>query len=154
MKLQLTQKEVGLLKDMKDQEQLCVQKYEAYAAQAHKEELKQLFGNIAATEREHLKTVTEMMGGSVTPVSGGALQANNSHCCAVGYSSESERAEDAFLLRDMLATEKHASSLYDVSVFEFSDPVARRVLNHIQSEEQQHGEQIYAYMKANGMYGG
>ena len=52
----------------------------------------------------------------------------------------------------MLATEKHASSLYDVSVFEFGDPVARRVLNHIQSEEQQHGEQLYSYMKSNNMY--
>ena len=55
-------------------------------------------------------------------------------------------------LRDMLATEKHASSLYDVSVFEFGNPVARRVLNHIQSEEQQHGEQLYSYMKSNNMY--
>ena len=29
---------------------------------------------------------------------------------------------------------------------------ARKMLNHIQSEEQQHDEKIYAYMKANGMY--
>lgn len=92
-----------------------------------------------------------MMAGTVTPVSGG-VKADNTHCGAVSYTNEEERAADAFLLRDMLATEKHASSLYDVSVFEFADPVARRVLNHIQSEEQQHGEQLYAYMHANGMY--
>lgn len=151
MKLQLTTKEQGLLKDMKDQEELCVQKYEAYAARAKREELKALFLSIAETEREHLKTVNEMIAGTVTPVSGG-VKADNAHCGAVSYANEAERAEDAFLLRDMLATEKHASSLYDVSVFEFTDPVARRVLNHIQSEEQQHGEQLYAYMHANGMY--
>lgn len=40
MKLQLTTKEQGLLKDMKDQEELCVQKYEAYAERAKREELK------------------------------------------------------------------------------------------------------------------
>ena len=153
MNLQLTAKEVGLLKDMKDQEQLCIQKYEEYAQEASKQELKQLFCDMAQTERQHLKTVTEMMGGTVTPVTG-SISANNSHCTPVGYSDEGQRTRDAFLCRDMLATEKHASSLYDISVFEFSDPVARKVLNHIQSEEQQHGEQLYAYMKANGMYNG
>lgn len=152
MNLQLTSKEVGLLKDMKDQEQLCIQKYEMYAERAKKEELKQLFLGMADTEREHLKTVTEMMGGTVTPLTAAGMNADNKLCGAVGYTSEEERTQDAFLLRDMLATEKHASSLYDVSVFEFGDPVARRVLNHIQSEEQQHGEQLYSYMKSNNMY--
>ena len=52
----------------------------------------------------------------------------------------------------MLSTEKHASALYDTSVFEFTAPNARKVLNHIQAEEQQHGEQLYSYMNANGMY--
>ena len=51
MNLQLTSKEVGLLKDMKDQEQLCIQKYEMYAERAKKEELKQLFLSMADTER-------------------------------------------------------------------------------------------------------
>ena len=48
--------------------------------------------------------------------------------------------------------EKHVSSLYDISVFEFSDTNMRKALNHIQAEEQQHGEKLYAYMNANGMY--
>ena len=50
-------------------------------------------------------------------------------------------------------TEKHASSLYDTSVFEFADPAARKLLSHILQEEQQHGERLFAYMKANQIYG-
>ena len=52
----------------------------------------------------------------------------------------------------MLSTEKHVSALYNTGVFEFSDVQARTMLNHIQSEEQQHGQRIYEYMNANGMY--
>ena len=55
-------------------------------------------------------------------------------------------------LPDLLATEKHASALYNTCVFEFTYPEARKMLNHIQAEEQQHGEKIYAYMKCNNMY--
>jgi rubrerythrin len=153
MNFQPTTKESGLLKDMKGQEELCVKKYDTYAQQAHNSTLKALFTSLADNEREHLKTITELMNGTVTPVSGcGIPDANNQNCCAVSYANEEEKQQDAFLCRDMLAMEKHASSLYDVSVFEFGQPVARKVLNRIQAEEQQHGEQLYAYMKANAMY--
>ena len=63
-----------------------------------------------------------------------------------------EKQADAYLCQDALGTEKHVSSVYDVSIFEFASPQARQVLNHLQAEEQQHGEMIYAYMKKNGMY--
>ena len=33
--MQLTQKEVSLLKDMRNQEKLCIDKYSKYAAEAH-----------------------------------------------------------------------------------------------------------------------
>ena len=52
----------------------------------------------------------------------------------------------------MLSAEKHVSSVYNTAVFEFSNPAARKMLSHIEAEEQQHGEKIYAYMSANGMY--
>ena len=152
MNIQLTQKESALLKDMKGQEELCIKKYEGYADKAKAPSLVALFRSIAETEREHLKTVTQMMGGTVTPVDGCALSANNENCVAYSYANQEDSKLDAFLCQDMLATEKHVSSMYDTSVFEFGDPVARRVLNHIQAEEQQHGEQLYAFMKANGMY--
>lgn len=56
------------------------------------------------------------------------------------------------LCTDLLSTEKHVSSVYNICVFEFRDTNIRDTLNHIQKEEQQHGEQIYNYMSQNGMY--
>ena len=149
----LTTKESGLLKDMKGQEELCIEKYKKYAELAKSGELKALFEAMAKVEQNHLTTITAMMGGTVPSVPAGQLEnSNNQHCKSVQYSSDSDRQSDAFLCRDMLGTEKHVSSLYDVSIFEFKDPAARKMLNHIQAEEQQHGEQLYAYMSCNGMY--
>jgi rubrerythrin len=147
----LTQKETALLKDLKGQEELCIGKYGRYAQEAKSEELRCLFGELKATEESHLKTVTEMMGGTV-PSTPTTLSADNCHCCAASYKNEDDKKSDAFLCQDMLASEKHVSSTYNISVFEFSNPAARKMLSHIQAEEQQHGEKIYAYMKANGMY--
>ena len=149
----LTTKESGLLKDMKGQEELCIEKYKKYAELAKASELKALFESMAKVEQNHLSTVTAMMNGNVPVIPSGQLEnSNNQHCKSVQYSCDSDRQSDAFLCRDMLGTEKHVSALYDVSIFEFKDPAARKVLNHIQAEEQQHGEQLYAYMSCNGMY--
>ncbi|MBQ8395830.1 MAG: spore coat protein, partial [Oscillospiraceae bacterium] len=73
-------------------------------------------------------------------------------CAQVSYKSEQDKKHDEFLCKDMLAMEKHVSGLYDTSVFEFNDTQARNVLNHIQKEEQEHGDKLYKYMSANGMY--
>ncbi|MBR6549079.1 MAG: spore coat protein, partial [Clostridia bacterium] len=54
--------------------------------------------------------------------------------------------------QDMLAMEKHVSGVYNTGVFEFTNPVLRDALAHIQKEEQNHGEKLYSYMSANGMY--
>jgi spore coat protein CotF len=59
---------------------------------------------------------------------------------------------DKALCMDMLSTEKHVSSTYDTVIFECSDTNIRQVLNHIQKEEQEHGEQLFNYMQSNGMY--
>lgn len=53
---------------------------------------------------------------------------------------------------DMLSTEKYVSGTYDTAIFEFSNAQIRDVLNHIQKEEQKHGEAIFAYMQSKGMY--
>ena len=52
----------------------------------------------------------------------------------------------------VVASEKHISSSYNTSVFEFTNTEVRDALNHIQKEEQEHGKQIYDYMSANSMY--
>ena len=43
-------------------------------------------------------------------------------------------------------------SMYNTAIFEFKDVGIRNVLNHIQKDEQEHGQQIYNYMSQNGMY--
>ena len=151
--MNLTTKETNLLKDMKGQEQLCIEKYEKYASEACSSELKSLFGALADAERSHLNTVTDMMNGKVSTLSGsGSSPLSGVSCAKVSYDSEDCKKKDAFLCSDMLTTEKHVSSLYNTGVFEFSDVQARNMLNHIQSEEQQHGQKIYEFMNANGMY--
>ena len=52
----------------------------------------------------------------------------------------------------MLMTEKYVSGAYNTAIFEFRDPQVRSILNHIQKEEQQHGEAIFKYMEKKGMY--
>lgn len=149
--MNLSQKEIDFLNDFRSQEQLCIQKYDKYASCACSTELKQLFNSIAETERGHLRTINEMAGGTVKEVPS-QFQANNCNCGCACYNDEQSKQNDAFLCKDMLNQEKHVSALYDTGIFEFSDPKARKMLNYIQAEEQQHGEQLYTYMKNNGMY--
>ena len=63
--MQLTPKEASLLKDLKGQEQLCVDKYNRHAASANDPQLKNLFEQIAQVEQQHLDAITQMEGGTV-----------------------------------------------------------------------------------------
>ena len=147
----LTQKERTLLTDMKSQEELCIKKYEKYEREAKCPTLSQLFSNIKQAECSHLASVNSMLDG-IEPEAPAPISANNSEAVTCSYASKEEKDADCMLLSDMLAMEKHVSALYNTGIFEFCSPKVRRMLNHIQSEEQQHGEWMYAYMKANGMY--
>src|SRR5690606_6150332 len=69
-----------------------------------------------------------------------------------GQNQSSGYQADQDLCTDMLMTEKYVSGAYDTAIFEFRDPQVRQVLNHIQKEEQQHGEAIFNYMQSMGMY--
>lgn len=149
----LTPKETSLLKDLRNQEQLCIEKYTKYAQEANDGQLRNLFTHIAQTEREHLKTLDQISSGSVPQMNGGSsnqqsyfpIEGNTSN-------SSSEKQNDQYLCSDALSTEKHVSADYNTCIFEFRDKNIRDALNHIQKEEQQHGEQIYNYMSKNGMY--
>ena len=59
---------------------------------------------------------------------------------------------DKDICSDLLMTEKYVSGAYDTTIFEFRDTKVRDVLNHIQKEEQKHGEAIFQYMESKGMY--
>ena len=148
----LTPKESSLLKDMIGEEQLCAAKYQKYANEAKAPELKALFSGIASTEQEHLKTLNQMQGGSLGAVPSQIPAPDKSNCVAAQYASPADKDADAFLCKDLLATEKHASALYNTCVFEFTSKEARDVLSAIQKKEQEHGKALYDYMSANGMY--
>ena len=148
----LTPKETSLLKDMIGEEQLCVTKYQKYANEAKAPELKSLLSGIASTEQEHLRTLNQMQSGTVGATPAQIPAPDKSNCRAAQYASPADKDADAFLCKDLLATEKHASALYNTCVFEFTNPDARKALNHIQAEEQQHGDMLYCYMNANNMY--
>ena len=51
--MQWTQKETDLLKDLKGQEQLCVDKYTRHAEAAADPQLKNLFSQLAQNEQQH-----------------------------------------------------------------------------------------------------
>ena len=63
--MQLSQKETALLKDMKDQEMLCVEKYTKHSQSAIDPQLKNLFSQFAQTEREHYDMLVQMEQGTV-----------------------------------------------------------------------------------------
>lgn len=147
----LTQKETDYLKDYRSQEQLCIEKYTKYAGEACSGVLKNLFSTLADGERRHLSTVEQMLAGQA-PQTPPAKSAAQSVCNqAVNYADGRSKQIDKLLCRDMLAMEKHAASGYNTGIFEFADPALRDTLATIQKEEQNHGEQLYTYMAANGM---
>jgi len=154
MDFQLSQKETMLLKDAKEQEELCVKKYQSFASQAKDSELKNLLNSIASQEQQHLNTINDLLSGK-TPSQSGNSSSQGSQTQSQGTSSSSIRfsnPDDATLLTDLLSTEKYVSGFYDTSIFESANKVVRDSLQHIQKEEQTHGEQLFNYMNQHGMY--
>ncbi|MBQ8391352.1 MAG: spore coat protein [Clostridia bacterium] len=152
--MQLSQKEKDLLKDMKDTEKLCIEKYTRGAENAHDPQLKQLCIHIAQIEQGHLDTLTKIENGQ-SPVSssgGSQSQQKPTFTECYGAADTEEKKQDGYIAQDLLTTEKHASHLYDTCVFEFKDDNIRQQINHIQKEEQEHGKQLYDYMQKNSMY--
>ena len=155
MPLQLTQKENMLLMDQRTHEETCVDKYTKYSNQAQDPQLKQLFISQAAQEQEHLNTINQILSGQVPSVGGQQNQGQQQMDAQTPVPSSVQgnyNQEDAKLCKDMLMTEKYVSGAYDTAVFEFRDSNIRQILNHIQKEEQQHGEKIFQYMQSKGMY--
>ena len=152
-KMTLTQKETTLLSDLKSQEQLCIEKYTKYSEMAHDPELKNLFTALTTNEQKHLDTINQILGGTeVTMPAQSPSAVDAKLTCNMSQVSESEKQQDAYLCKDALSMEKHVSSVYNTGVFEFSSPVLRDTLAHIQKEEQNHGEKLYNYLSCNNMY--
>ena len=147
----LTPKETSLLKDLKGQEKLCWEKYDKYSCDACSTELKNLFSEMAQTERQHYDSINQMLAGTIPQMPTGLTNENNKWCKKVSYADEESRNIDQFLCTDTIATEKLVSGTYNTELFAFGAAAIRRLLNHIQTEEQNHAEMIYKYKTANGM---
>ena len=87
----LTQKEATLIKDLKGQEQLCIDKYAKHAGCAKDPQLASLFNRIADVERGHLNTLNQIEQGSY-PAGGGqpktAMPAFTTYYTADGVTKE------------------------------------------------------------------
>ena len=148
----LTQKENSLLSDLKSQEQLCIDKYGKYAEEACDPALKSLFSEIKSTEQKHLETINRILGGEEVAMGTCPVATAQKKSFTPSSCPADAKQRDAFFCKDALAMEKHVSSVYDTSVFEFSSPTLRDTLAHIQKEEQDHGMELYQYLSANGAY--
>ncbi|AHF08999.1 MULTISPECIES: spore coat protein [Dehalobacter] len=150
--MQLTSKERSLLEDSKSHEELCIKKYNNYAGQTQDLQLQQLFQSLAQKEQEHLTSLNQILSGGIPNIQQGQQQQQPQFMTSGMGQAGMVNQQDADLCQDMLSTEKHIASTYNTAIFEFRDTNIRRVLNHIQTEEQQHGESIYNYMQSKGMY--
>lgn len=172
MPLQLSQKEKMLLQDQQTHEEICIQKYTSYAQQASDPQLKQMFNTYAQQEQTHYDTLTQILQGQVPSMQQGqgqqgAQQQGGQQMSGLLQGSQQQGGQqmgmsnfnltqsgkdDEALCNDMLMTEKYVSGAYDTAIFEFQDNQVRQALNHIQKEEQGHGEGIFNYMKEKGWY--
>jgi len=174
MATNLSKKEELLLKDQKSHEEVCIEKYTNYAEQAQDPELKQLFNQYLSQEEQHLNTLNQIMSGQVPNLQaqqGGQSGQQGQQSQQSGQNQNSQQSgqnqqygmqsskstgmvdqSDIELCKDVLMTEKYVSNTYDTAIFEFRDTNIRNALNHIQKEEQQHGEGVFNYMYSKGMY--
>ena len=155
MPITFSQKETMLLNDLKNHEVLCIEKYTAYAKQAQDPPLKQLFSTYASQEQQHLNTLNQIASGQVPNMASqgqGQQQQQPVPNVPPGINVGMVNQNDAALCNDVLMAEKYVSGAYNTAIFEFRDTNVRSTLNHIQKEEQQHGEGIFNYMQQKGMY--
>lgn len=149
----LNQKEESLIKDLQEQEKLCIQKYTRYAEMAHDEELENLFNTLRENEINHYEALLAIKNNDTTSPQIKHLNAAEYNPKGFHTASCNSRAkeDDAYLCTDSIATEKYVSTSYNEDLFQFASTAVRDTLNQIQTDEQNHAEMIYKYKVANGM---
>lgn len=150
MEMQLSEKERMFLEDGKIQEKVCVKKYQSYSQKTHDPELKQLFNNLSAEEQQHYDTINQMLQGQQPNMN------NNQAKQPLSQNTATQKVignqQDKLLCNDLLSTEKYVSSTYNTDVFESANPTLRSTIQHIQQDEQRHGQELFNYMNSHGMY--
>lgn len=159
MEITLSQKERMSLEDQKSHEQICIEKYKNYANQAKDNQLKQIFNANGQEEKTHLDSITQLLSGKIPQMnqqqnqsSGQTMENQGSTTNMSNTQPSGVNLSDTDMCTDLLMTEKYVSGAYDTTIFECRDTRVRDVLNHIQKEEQKHGEAIFQYMESKGMY--
>ena len=160
----LSNKERMLLEDEKSHEQLCIEKYSKYINETQCQELKNVLNSSLQQEKSHLDSINQMLNGQVPNFvkaqKQGQQQGQNNQMQNMQNNSQitnqsnkqGYNKNDYQICTDLLATEKYVSSTYNTAVFEFTNHDFRNALNHIQKEEQEHGEALFDYMQSKGMY--
>ncbi len=151
--INLTEKEKFIIEDLKSQEKLCIQKYEFYEEMAYDPELTALFSRIKEQEKKHLQSLTDVLNGKVAEVDTND-SSGETYMPQKAYHENSNKLEkdhDSFLCTDAITMEKYVSSAYNFDLFQFGDAKLRKLLNDIETEEQNHAEMLYKYKKANLM---
>lgn len=150
MEIKLSQKERMFLEEGKNQEEICIQKYQNYAGQAQDPELKNLFNKLAGEEQQHYDTINKLLQGQQPNLSQG--QQPSQPTIQNNFQGAMNNQNDKVLCTDLLSTEKYVAGTYGMDVFEAANPIVRQTMQHIQQEEQRHGEEIFNYMNSHGMY--
>lgn len=140
-----------LLEDEKSQEEICVIKYQNYSNQAQDPQLKQLLNTLSTEEQHHFDMLNQMLQGQ-QPNMAHPQQSQTVQTQQSTYQGAMGNAGDKVLCSDLLATEKYVSGTYETGIFEAANPMVRQALQHIQQDEQRHGEQLFNYMNSHGMY--
>jgi len=139
-----------LLEDLKSQEEICVVKYQKYSEQAQDAQLKQLFSTLSTEEQHHFDMVNQMLQGQEPNMAHPQGQQQQQQAGMAQGATGNQN--DKILCNDLLSTEKYVSGTYDTVIFEAANPTVRQALQHIQKDEQQHGEKLFHYMQSHGMY--
>jgi rubrerythrin len=151
--LNISEKERFIIKDLQDQEKLCIDKYTKNENAAKDTELKNLFNSIKKEEQKHYDSLDRLLNGTVPSVNSkdSAGKDYNPTATYVGGFNQADKDSDAFLCTDAITTEKYVASAYNFDLFQFGDSDVRKLLNDIETEEQNHAERIYKYKTVNQM---
>lgn len=151
--INISEKERYLIEDLQDQEKLCIEKYTNIEKTAKDTELKSLFSSIKKDEQKHYDSLEQLLKGTVPSVNSKdtAGKDYNPSATYVGNFKQADKDSDMFLCTDAISTEKYVSSAYNFDLFQFGNSDVRKLLNDIQTEEQNHAEKIYKYKTVNQM---
>jgi spore coat protein CotF len=149
--MKLNQKETQLITELKTQEELCMQKYDFYSAQAKDPELKKLFKKILKHEQNHYDMLNDLMKGNMPAIKTRKPSSVKYEPTATHKGDQASKDFDKFLCTDIIATEKYVATTYNNDLFYFVSPEVRNVLNAIMTDEQNHAEMIWKYKVANKM---